>query len=112
MGSSNQLLSGTMTDDGSQVIGLVSTVEYKSGEADGVNGNIIVTKNNGQTSDSYPAEFNLPKGSVFFMIGPLKRENFANERTRLNMPPFQVFKSPDFMTRKTEFVIILEPDYK
>ncbi|MEQ1721676.1 MAG: hypothetical protein ABL930_00780 [Pseudobdellovibrio sp.] len=112
LGSSNSILSGTMTEDGSQVIGLVTSVEYKSGEVDGVYGNIVVTKNNGQTSESYPAEFDLPKGAVFFIIGALKRENFINERTRLNMPPFQVFKSPDFMTRKTEFVIILEPDYK
>jgi hypothetical protein len=112
LGSSNSILSGTMTDDGSQVIGLVTAIEYKTGEADGVHGNILVTKNNGQSTESYPAEFDLPKGSVFFIIGALKRENFANERTRLNMPPFQVFKSPDFMTRKTEFVIILEPDYK
>ncbi len=71
-----------------------------------------MTKNNGPNAESYPAEFNLPKGAVFFIAGALKMENFANERTRLNMPPFQVFKSPDFMTRKTEFVIILEPDYK
>lgn len=112
VGGTNSILSGTMTDDGLQVIGLITAIEYRSSEIDGINGNIMVTKNSGLGTESYPAEFNLPKGAAFFIVGALKRENFTVERARLNMPPFQVFKSPDFMTRKTEFVIILEPDYK
>lgn len=112
LGGTNSILSGTMTDDGSQVIGLITAIEYRANEADGIHGNIMVTKNSGQGSESYPAEFDLPKGAAFFIVGALKRENFTTERARLNMPPFQVFKSPDFMTRKTEFVIIVEPDYK
>ncbi|MBY0553785.1 hypothetical protein K2P97_04595 [bacterium] len=112
LGATNSILSGTMTDDGSQVIGLITAIEYRASEADGIHGNIMVTRNSSQGSESYPAEFDLPKGAAFFIVGALKRENFTAERARLNMPPFQVFKSPDFMTRKTEFVIILEPDYK
>lgn len=111
-GNSNSVLTGTISSDGNQIIGLVTAVDYKSSENESVHGNIMVTKNNGQSSESYPAEFNLPKGAAFFIIGALKPDNFVNEKNRLIMPPFQIFKSPDFMTRKTEFVIVLEPDYK
>jgi hypothetical protein len=112
IGNSNSNLSGTMTNDGSQMLGLVAAIEYKSNENEIIHGNINITKSNALGSEVYPAEFSLPKGSIFFMVGAIKRDNFTQERSLLTMPPFQIFKSPDFMTRKTEFVIIVEPDYK
>lgn len=112
LGNTNSNISGSMTDDGSQVIGLITAIEYRSNENDSIHGNISVSKNTRQNNESYPAEFGLPKGAAFFIIGAIKPENFASDRSKLNMPPFQIFKSPDFMTHKTEFVIILEPDYK
>jgi hypothetical protein len=111
-GSNNTSISGTMTDDGSQVLGLVTGVGYRSNENESVHGSISVSKNTRAGSEVYPAEFDLPHGAVFFIVGALKRDNFPNDRPKLNMPPFQIFRSPDFMTRKTEFVIILEPNYK
>lgn len=111
-GSANSNLSGIMTEDGTQMLGLAAAIEYKSNENEIIHGNIIITRSSPNTNEAYPAEFALPKGAVFFIIGVLKQDFPAPERTKLNMPPFQIFKSPDFMTRKTEFVIILEPDYK
>ena len=111
-GNANSNLSGTMTNDGSQMLGLVAVIEYKSNENEIIHGNINITKSNSLGSESLPAEFSLPKGAIFFMIGAIKRDNFLQERNTLTMPPFQIFKSPDFMTRKTEFVIIVEPVYK
>ena len=111
-GQSDTNFSGTLSEEGSQMIGLSATIEYKSNEGGNVHGNILVNRTQHQTRDNYPAEFDLPKASVFFMIGALKRQSFTNERTSLTMPPFQIFKSNDFMTRKTEFVIIIEPEYK
>ncbi len=111
-GNANTNLSGIMNEDGTQVVGLISVIEYKSNENEIIHGNFSITRSNAQSSEYFPAEFDLPKGAAFFIIGALKRENFVNERVKLVMPPFQIFKSADFMTRKTEFVIILEPDYK
>lgn len=111
-GSNNTSISGTMTDDGSQVLGLVTAVDFRSNENDTVHGSINVSKNTPAGNEVFPAEFDLPRGAVFFIVGALKRDNFQNDRAKLNMPPFQIFRSPDFMTRKTEFVIILEPNYK
>ena len=111
-GSSASNLAGVMSDDGSQLIGFNSGVELKSGENEALHGSITVTKNSRQGSEVFPSEFELPKGAAFFILGALKTENFLSERSKLQMPPFQIFKSPDFMTHKTEFVIILEPDYK
>lgn len=110
-GATNSNLSGTMSPDGSQILGLVTSIDYKSNENDIIHGNINVTNASSQNNELYPAEFNLPKGSAFFIIGALKRESFNEDRAKLTMPPFQVFKSADFMTRKTEFVIIVEPLY-
>lgn len=111
-GNNNTSISGTMTDDGSQVLGLVTGIDFRSNENDTVHGSISVSKNTRTGNEVYPAEFDLPRGAVFFIVGALKRDNFPNDRPKLNMPPFQIFRSPDFMTRKTEFVIILEPNYK
>lgn len=111
LGSNNSVISGAMSDDGGQLLGLAVSVEHKAQENDVTSGAILVTRNTAQTSENFPAEFDLPKGAAFFIVGAVRREHFSEERGRLNMPPFQIFKSPDFMTRKTEFVIILEPDY-
>ena len=115
LGGSNSSLSGLMSDDGNQILGLITAIEYKSNENGIIHGNISITRSSAQSSEFYPAEFALSKGAAFFIIGALKRGGSAAdraERAKLSMPPFQIFKSPDFMTRKTEFVIIIEPDYK
>lgn len=112
LGSTNSNISGTMNDEGSQLIGLITAVEFRTTGRELVHGNISITRNNGQTRETYPAEFHLPRGAAFFIVGALKRDSLNTDRERLNMPPFQIFKSQDFMTRKTEFVIVLEPEYK
>ena len=112
IGATNSNLSGIMSEDGSQMMGLVAAVEYKANDNEVVQGTISITRSGPSGNEVYPAEFALPKGAVFFMIGTVKRTVSTSERAKLDMPPFQIFKSPDFMTRKTEFVIILEPEYK
>lgn len=111
-GSSNTNLAGSVNDDGSELIGLATQIDLKSIENDALVGHFNLTKGSRQGTDNYPSDFELPKGSAFFIIGTLKTENFLAERSRLQMPPFQIFKSQDFMTHKTEFVIIVQPDYK
>jgi hypothetical protein len=111
--SSNTNISGIMSDETNQLIGFSTLVERTGRLNDGtLVGQINVAKRGRVESESYPSEFELPKGSAFFLIGALKVENFQSDRAKLQMPPFQIFKSNDFMTRKTEFVIIVEPDYK
>jgi hypothetical protein len=111
--TSNTNISGIVSDETNQLIGFSTVVERTGRLNDGtLVGQINVSKRGRVESDSYPSEFELPKGSAFFLIGALKIENFQSDRAKLQMPPFQIFKSNDFMTRKTEFVIIVEPDYK
>jgi hypothetical protein len=111
--STNTNISGIVSDDSNQLVGFSTTVERTGRLNDGtLLGRINVIKRGRVESESFPSEFELPKGSAFFLIGALKVENFQSDRPKLQMPPFQVFKSNDFMTRKTEFVIIVEPDYK
>ena len=110
---SNTNISGVMSDDGNQLIGFSTMIEKTGRLNDGtLLGQITFSKRGRAESETYPSEFELAKGSAFFMIGALKVENFQSERAKLQMPPFQIFKSNEFMTRKTEFVIIIEPDYK
>lgn len=112
LGQSDTNFSGVLNEEGTQMIGLSATIEFKSNEGGNIHGNVLINRTQHQNRENYPAEFDLPKASVFFMIGSLKRQSFTNERTNLTMPPFQIFKSNDFMTRKSEFVIIVEPEYK
>ncbi|MBC7420445.1 MAG: hypothetical protein H7328_06920 [Bdellovibrio sp.] len=113
LGQSETVLSGLITEDASsQMLGLVSAIEYRTNENGVLHGSILVSRNNRQVRENFPAEYDLPRGAVFFLIGALKSNSFMNEKTRLTMPPFQILRSPDFMTQKTEFVIILEPEYK
>jgi hypothetical protein len=111
-GQSDSSLSGTVSDDGSQMIGLSVNYDIKLIEAGAVHGSITVLKLNRQSRESYPAEFDLPKGAVFFMVDTLTPQSFLTEKRNLNMSPFQIFKSPDFMSQKTKFVILLEPILK
>ena len=111
--TSNTNISGIMSDETNQLIGFSTSVQRTGRLNDGsLVGQINVSKRGRVESESYPSEFELPKGSAFFLVGALKIENFQSDRAKLQMPPFQIFKSNDFMTRKTEFVIIIEPDYK
>lgn len=113
LGQSDTTLSGSVTDDAnSQMIGISTSIEYRTNENAVLHGSIMVSRNNRQTRENFPAEFDLPRGAVFFMIGALKSNHFLNEKNRLTMAPFQILSSADFMTQKTEFVIILEPEYK
>lgn len=111
-GSSSTNLAGLVNDDGSELIGLATQIDFKSIENDALVGHFNLTKGSRQGTDNYPSDFELPKGSAFFIVGTLKTDNFTAERSRLQMPPFQILKSQDFMTHKTEFVIIVQPDYK
>jgi hypothetical protein len=111
--NSNTNISGLISEEANQLVGLSTLIEKTGRLNDGsLVGQIIVTKRGRVESETFPSEFELAKGTAFFMIGALKVENFQSERSKLQMPPFQIFKSNEFMTRKTEFVIIIEPDYK
>ena len=109
LGQSETNLSGSMSDDGSQMIGLSVIYDFKSVESGSAHGNITVSRMNRQIRESYPSEFDLPKGAALFIVDTLTSQNFLTEKRSLNMAPFQVFKSPDFMTQKSKFVILLEP---
>ncbi len=112
VGQADTNFSGAIADDSGQMIGLATSIEFKSFENATVHGSVMVNRNHRQLRDHFPAEFDLPRHAAFFMLGALRIGSFQNERAQLNMPPFQIFKSPEFMTRKTEFVIIVEPEYK
>lgn len=111
-GSSNINVAGLVSEDNSQLIGFASQIDFKGIENNLLYGHLNVSKGSRSAIENYPADFEMPKGAAFFVVGTLKIENFATERAKLQMPPFQIFKSQDFLTRKTEFVIIIEPDYK
>jgi len=111
-GQGDTNFSGTVGDESGQIIGIASNIEFRSQENGSVHGTIVVNRTQRQGRENFPAEFDLPKGSAFFMLGAVRPNSFVAEREQLNMPPFQIFKSPDFAARKTEFVIILEAEYK
>ncbi len=111
-GQSETNFSGTIGNESGQMIGIATVIDFKSHENGVVHGTVIVSRNQRPLRDSFPAEFDLPKNAAFFMLGTIRSVSFQNERSQLNMPPFQIFKSPEFMTRKSEFVIIVEPEYK
>lgn len=111
-GQGDTNFSGTLGDESGQIIGIASNIEFRSQENGSVHGTIVVNRTQRQGRENFPAEFDLPKGSAFFMLGAIRTSSFPVEREQLNMPPFQIFKSPDFAARKTEFVIILEAEYK
>lgn len=111
VGQSETFLSGTVGDDG-QMIGINAALEMKSIEAGTVHGSLLITRAARLGRVNFPSEFDLSKGAAFFIVDTLTRQNFAAEKATLPMPPFQVFKSLDFMAQKTKFVILLEPDIK
>lgn len=112
VGQSETKFSGMMGTDSSQMIGLATNIEYRSHDGDSVHGSLMVNRMSRQSRDNFPAEFDLPKGAAFFLVGTLRPNSFGSDQTALMMPPFQVFKSPDFTARKTEFVIIIEAEYR
>jgi len=112
VGQSETAISGKVSDDGSQIIGLSINYDFKSIENGSVRGAITVGRFGRTARERFPAEFDLPKGAVFFMVDTLVPQNFASERRELNMAPFQIFKSQDFMTQNSKFVILIEPVVK
>lgn len=111
-GQSDTNLSGTMSEDGGRLIGLATKIDVRSLENSTIHGSITVTRTAKQARENYPAEFDLPKGAVFFLIGSIKRQQFVPEMNQLTMPPFQILRSPDFRSQKSEFVIVVEPEFR
>lgn len=111
-GQSDTNLSGTMSEDGTKMIGLAAKVDLRSVENGTVHGTLTVTRTAKQSRENYPAEFDLPQGAVFFLVGAIKRQQFANEMNLLTMPPFQILHSNDFRSQKSEFVIVVEPEFR
>lgn len=111
-GQSDTSLSGTMSDDGTRMVGLATKIDLRSIDNGAIHGTITVTRTAKQSRENYPAEFDLPKGAVFFLIGSIKRQQFAAEMNQLTMPPFQILHSNDFRMQKTEFVIVVEPEFR
>lgn len=104
--------SGTVGEESGEIIGIATNLEFRSQQNGSVHGGIMVNRTQKNGRENFPAEFDLPRGAALFLLGAIKLNSFPVEREQLNMPPFQIFKSPDFLARKTEFVIILEPEYK
>ncbi len=111
-GQTETNVSGTVSEDSSQMIGLTVSYEVKSIEANLIHGSVVVSRVSHQSRENFPAEFDLPKGAVFFMIDTVNRQNFSAEKVNLTMAPFQILNSIDFNAQKSKFVIILEPDLK
>lgn len=105
-------LSGRLTEDGSQMMGLTTSIDYKSHDNNGLRGLVTLARNQRMSRENFPIEFELNKGAALYIVGFLKRNHFQNERDILSTAPFQIYKSNDFMTQKTEFVIVIEPEYK
>lgn len=113
LGQADTQLSGSVNEDGASIMGLATHIEFKSNENNLIRGSVSINRNNKQSSDAFPSDFELPKDSALFVVGILKQNSFTQaEKKELSMPPFQIFKSIDFMTQKTEFVIVIEPVYK
>ncbi len=109
IGQSEVFLSGVVGDDG-QMIGLNAAIEMKSLETGIVHGSLTITRAARAGRETYPADFDLSKGAAFFIVDTINRQSFPTEKESLIMPPFQIFKSVEFMGQKTKFVIVLEPD--
>lgn len=113
LGQADTQLSGSVNEDGTSIMGLATHIEFKSIENNLLRGSVLINRNSKLSSDAFPSDFELPKGSALFIVGILKQNSYTQaEKKELSMPPFQIFKSIDFMTQKTEFVIVIEPDYK
>lgn len=112
LGKTETELSGRLTEDGSQTMGLTTSIDYKSHENGTIHGSLMITRNHRQGRESFPIDFELQKGAAFYIVGVLTKNHFQNERNFLTTPPFQIYKSADFLTQKTEFVIVIEPEYK
>lgn len=109
VGQSEVFLSGVVGDDG-QMIGLNAAIEMKSIESGIVHGSLTITRAARAGRETYPADFDLSKGAAFFIVDTINRQSFPTEKESLTMPPFQIFKSVEFMGQKTKFVIVLEPN--
>lgn len=108
-GQSEEQITGKTLDDRTTVMGLSVHYDFKSMDAGSVRGSVNIGRLGRQNRDVFPADFELRKGAVFFIVDILTPQSFPIERRDLTMAPFQIFKSPDFMTQNSKFVILIEP---
>lgn len=94
----------------SSLAGLNISAFIDSIENNNVQGTIDISKFDEGTKPSYPAEFDLPKDSVFFLVGTVQNTDFKKDRSQLLAQGFfEIFKSADFLSQKSQFIIIVEP---
>ncbi len=89
-----------------QLIGLNSEIVMSSLNS----GSITITKTTAQGSESIRTFMNISPNSIFFIHWKSDLAGLENEPILLDVPPFQIFKSKQFMGTygTTELVMIIE----
>lgn len=103
------ILSGKTIDETSEFLGLQTNIDIKSVENQTAKGHLNITKITRSGKVDLPIEFELQKGSLFFVNWKTAMVGFENDSILFNTPPFQILQSQDFLNQKTEFIILIEP---
>lgn len=100
---------GKANEDTNEFNGLQTQIEIKAKENNLLKGHFSITKSIKNSKESIPAEFELQKGHVFFILWKSALQGFEDEVNLSKTPPFQVIQSPEYLNQRTEFVILIEP---
>lgn len=100
---------GKANEDTNEFNGLQTQIEIKAKENNLLKGHFSITKSIKNSKESIPAEFELQKGHVFFILWKSALQGFEDDVNLSKIPPFQVIQSPEYLNQRTEFVILIEP---
>ena len=103
------LLFGKTIEETSEFIGLQTNLDLKSKENQSTKGHVNITKVTRYGKTELPIEFELSKDALFFIHWKTALVGLENENFLFSTPPFQILKSQDFLSQKSEFIILIEP---
>lgn len=94
-----------------QFIGLTSEISLRVISDTNFQGSLNITRKNSQGMESINVPLLISSQNAFFIHWRNDLFGFDPESPIINVPPFQILRSPRFVEKQTDLVIILEPNF-
>lgn len=90
-------------------LGLSFDVEARAAEGNLLRGRLIVTKSTRAGKETLPIDFELQRGSVFFINWRRQLHGLENETSLFSKVPFKILTTSEYRSQRNDFIILLEP---
>lgn len=106
---SSSFFYGSTNPNDPAFLGLRFDIEARPNEGNVLRGRLVVTKSTRTGKETLPVDFELQRGSVFFINWRRQLHGLENETSLYSKVPFKILTSSEYRSQRNDFIILLEP---